>query len=170
MPELIDTLFIVLRKQKLIFLHWFHHATVLIYAWYSYHDWTASGRWFVFMNYSVHGTIEFLLFFSRSFRLYFLALMYTYYAFRAMRFRIPMWMQVTVTIFQLSQMGVGCFVNYKAYVYKEQIASCQVAYSNIFWSFVMYAVYFLLFLHFFCVSYLPTKSSTSAIERKKKDE
>ncbi|CAF3442996.1 unnamed protein product [Rotaria sp. Silwood1] len=134
--ELIDTLFIVLRKQKLIFLHWFHHATVLIYAWYSYHDWTASGRWFVFMNYSVH------------------AMMYSYYAFRAMKYRIPKWIQVTVTVFQLSQMGVGCFVNYKAYVYKQNGASCNVDYANIFWSFVMYAIYFLLFLHFFCVSYL----------------
>ncbi|CAF4816091.1 unnamed protein product, partial [Rotaria sp. Silwood1] len=117
-PELIDTLFIVLRKQKLIFLHWFHHATVLVYAWYSYHDWTASGRWFVFMNYTVH------------------AMMYSYYAFRAMQYRIPKWMQVTVTAFQLSQMGVGCFVNYKAYFYKQAGKTCYVAYANIFWSFV----------------------------------
>ncbi|CAF0950394.1 unnamed protein product [Adineta ricciae] len=118
-PELIDTLFIVLRKQKLIFLHWFHHATVLVYAWYSYHDWTASGRWFVFMNYTVH------------------AMMYSYYAARAMQYRIPKWVQITVTIFQLSQMVVGCFVNYKAYIYKEAGATCKVAYSNIFWSFVI---------------------------------
>ncbi|CAF4712331.1 unnamed protein product, partial [Rotaria magnacalcarata] len=138
-PELIDTLFIVLRKQKLIFLHWFHHATVLVYAWYSYHDWTASGRWFVFLNYSVH------------------ALMYSYYAFRAMKFQIPKWISVTVTTFQLSQMVVGCFVNYKAYVYKQNGAACDVAYANIFWSFVMYAVYFGLFLHFFFVSYLSKK-------------
>ena len=31
--ELGDTAFIVLRKQKLIFLHWWHHATVMIYVW-----------------------------------------------------------------------------------------------------------------------------------------
>ncbi|CAF2187808.1 unnamed protein product [Rotaria magnacalcarata] len=151
-PELIDTLFIVLRKQKLIFLHWFHHATVLVYAWYSYHDWTASGRWFVFLNYSVH------------------ALMYSYYAFRAMKFQIPKWISVTVTTFQLSQMVVGCFVNYKAYVYKQNGAACDVAYANIFWSFVMYAVYFGLFLHFFFVSYLskkPTAKVSFENERKK---
>ena len=72
------------------------------------------------------------------------AMMYTYYAFRAMQYRIPLSLQIMVTICQLSQMIVGCFVNYKAFIYKESGVSCNVAYSNIFWSFVMYAVYFLL--------------------------
>jgi len=62
LPELVDTMFIVLRKQELIFLHWYHHATVLVYCWYSYKDLTASGLWFMSMNYFVH------------------ALMYSYYA------------------------------------------------------------------------------------------
>jgi elongation of very long chain fatty acids protein 6 len=70
LPELVDTLFIVLRKQELIFLHWYHHATVLVYCWYSYKDLAASGRWFMSMNYLVHG------------------LMYSYYAFKAMRVKV----------------------------------------------------------------------------------
>lgn len=98
----------------------------------------------------------------------FVALMYTYYAFRAMKFHIPKWIQITITILQLSQMGVGCFVNYKAYVYKQSGAPCDVAYSNIFWSFVMYAIYFGLFLHFFCVSYL-SKKPADENKRKKKN-
>ncbi|CAF4143536.1 unnamed protein product [Rotaria sp. Silwood2] len=117
----------------------------------SYHDWTASGRWFVFLNYSIH------------------ALMYSYYAFRAMKFHIPKQIQITITIFQLSQMTVGCFVNYKAYIYKQKSATCYVAYENIFWSFFMYAVYFVLFLHFFCVSYLSKKPLTKpCIEKEDK--
>ena len=94
-------------------------------------------------------------------------MMYSYYAFRAMKFQIPKWLQVTVTIFQLSQMGVGCFVNYKAYIYKQNGAACDVAYSNIFWSFVMYAAYFGLFLHFFCVSYLSKKPVSKMINENK---
>ncbi|CAF1501689.1 unnamed protein product [Rotaria sordida] len=86
--------------------------------------------------------------------------MYTYYAFRAMKYPIPKWMQITITVLQLSQMVVGCFVNYKAYVYKQNTSSCAVTYANIFWSFAMYAIYFGLFLHFFCVSYLPKKPKT----------
>ena len=34
-PELVDTAFIVLRKKPLIFLHWYHHVTVLLYCWHS---------------------------------------------------------------------------------------------------------------------------------------
>lgn len=57
----------MLRKQKLIFLHWYHHITVLIYCWYSFSQYTAPARWFVVMNFVVH------------------SIMYTYYAFRALR-------------------------------------------------------------------------------------
>ncbi|KAF2898695.1 hypothetical protein ILUMI_07480, partial [Ignelater luminosus] len=42
LPELGDTVFIVLRKQPLIFLHWYHHITVLLYCWYSYSEKAAS--------------------------------------------------------------------------------------------------------------------------------
>ena len=97
-------------------------------------------------------------------------MMYSYYAARAMKYRIPKWVQVTVTIFQLSQMVVGCFVNYKAYVYKQSGSPCHVAYSNIFWSFVMYAVYFGLFLHFFFVNYLLKKSSPIKTDEQKKSQ
>jgi hypothetical protein len=106
----------------------------------------------------------------RKFFVFFSAMMYSYYAFRALKYRIPKWVQVTVTFFQLSQMVVGCFVNYKAYVYKQAGSTCHVAYSNIFWSFVMYAVYFGLFLHFFFVNYLFKKPANIKIDEQKKSE
>jgi elongation of very long chain fatty acids protein 6 len=144
-PELIDTLFIILRKQELIFLHWYHHATVLVYCWYSGKDFTASGRWFVFMNYTVH------------------ACMYTYYGFRALRFKIPRWVNVAITSGQISQMIIGIGVNLVAYFKKSRGEACSVTDENIMWSFVMYFSYFLLFFHFFYNAYI-AKSNRKLIQ------
>ena len=33
LPELVDTVFIVLRKQKMVFLHWYHHITGNLIWW-----------------------------------------------------------------------------------------------------------------------------------------
>uniref|UniRef100_A0A1B0D5J0 Elongation of very long chain fatty acids protein n=1 Tax=Phlebotomus papatasi TaxID=29031 RepID=A0A1B0D5J0_PHLPP len=89
LPELGDTIFIVLRKQPLIFLHWYHHITVLMYSWFSYTEYTASARWFIVMNYCVH------------------SLMYSYYALRAMRFHPPRFISMLITTLQLTQMVIG---------------------------------------------------------------
>ncbi|CAG0885146.1 unnamed protein product [Cyprideis torosa] len=69
--ELGDTLFIVLRKRPLIFLHWYHHVTVLCYTWYAVGTVTAGGTYFIAANFSVH------------------FLMYSYYAIRAAGFNVP---------------------------------------------------------------------------------
>lgn len=52
--ELVDTAFIVLRKQKLIFLHWYHHFITLTYAFYGFTKTPSVYRWFAGMNFVVH--------------------------------------------------------------------------------------------------------------------
>jgi elongation of very long chain fatty acids protein 6 len=136
LPELGDTVFIVLRKQPLIFLHWYHHITVLLYSWFSYAEYTSSARWYVVMNYIVH------------------SIMYTYYALRAMGYRPPKQFAMFITASQLSQMVVGCLVNYWAYHYLQNGEECHISLTNIKLSFTMYLSYAMLFARFFHKSYL----------------
>lgn len=146
--ELIDTAFIVLRKQKLIFLHWYHHAMTMVYTWYSVQEPVAYGRWFIMMNYSVH------------------AIMYSYYACRAMRYHIPKKISIAITSVQLLQMVVGIFVNLlAAYQLAYGDGTCSVPAKNIYFSFVLYFSFFLLFAHYFKTNYLVKKDK----ERKSKD-
>lgn len=137
--ELGDTVFIVLRKQPLIFLHWYHHITVLVYVWYSYTDHTAPGRWFMVMNYTVH------------------SLMYTYYTLRAMRFQMSKIISLVITSLQLTQMIIGVIINVYSYQIKARGEFCQQTYENLQYSSIMYFTYFMLFAHFFYTTYVIEK-------------
>lgn len=141
--ELGDTAFIVLRKQPLIFLHWYHHITVLLYTWYSYGETSATGRWFTTMNLFVHSW------------------MYSYYALKAMGFHPPKWIAITITTLQLMQMVVGCVIVFAAY-YFMQTNECNVTLFNIKLSMLMYFSYFILFARFFQQAYLSNKSGNKA--------
>lgn len=144
--ELGDTAFIVLRKQPLIFLHWFHHITVLVYSWYSYSYHTAPGRWFTIMNMVVH------------------AVMYSYYTLRALRVRVPRPVMMGITTLQLSQMVVGLFINCYAYWLLEKGYQCNVTKDNVYWALIMYFCYFLLFVNYFYHTYIrpPRRGATAA--------
>ncbi|TKR64076.1 hypothetical protein L596_024671 [Steinernema carpocapsae] len=134
--ELGDTLFIVLRKRPLIFLHYYHHAAVLIYTVHSGAEHTAPGRIFIVMNYFAH------------------SVMYTYYAITASGVKLPKWVSMSVTSIQLGQMLAGVFVTFVVYKIKaDNSLTCQQSMGNLYLAFIIYVTFALLFIQFFVNNY-----------------
>ncbi|XP_005725812.1 elongation of very long chain fatty acids protein 6-like [Pundamilia nyererei] len=134
-PELGDTVFIVLRKQRLIFLHWYHHITVLLYSWYTYKDQLAGSGWFMTMNYMVH------------------SVMYTYYAARAAGLQVPRPFAMVITALQILQMVMGLAVQGLVYHWMHELR-CPSHQDNIVWGSLLYLSYLILFAYFFYNTYL----------------
>ncbi|EQC26197.1 hypothetical protein SDRG_15934 [Saprolegnia diclina VS20] len=149
-PELVDTMFIVLRKKPLIFLHWYHHITVLMFCWHAYANLSPSGLFFVAMNYTVHGV------------------MYFYYFLAAIGIRAS-WAKF-VTIIQLLQMVVGVAVCASGVYYVKAGVTCELDRENLKWGILMYSSYFALFLKFFLERYFfkaPAKKTAAIADKKK---
>ena len=142
--ELGDTLFIVLRRQPLIFLHWYHHVTVLIFSFYSYPEHVSSGRWYIVINYCIH------------------SIMYTYFALRALHVPVPSFVRMSVTSLQILQMAVGLVVSICVFVIKRSGDDCHQSYINAAAAILMYASYLVLFAHFFYQQYaFPARKNSS---------
>uniref|UniRef100_A0A0N4ZHF9 Elongation of very long chain fatty acids protein n=1 Tax=Parastrongyloides trichosuri TaxID=131310 RepID=A0A0N4ZHF9_PARTI len=139
--ELFDTIFLVLRKKKVIFLHWYHHVVVLIYSWNSAVEVTAAGRWFIFMNFTVH------------------SIMYSYYAFASVGIRFPKIISMIVTILQTSQMLIGVTISCIVYYLRSKniMIPCQQSYENLTLCFSIYLSFAILFMNFFIKNYLSRK-------------
>jgi elongation of very long chain fatty acids protein 6 len=145
-PELLDTFFIVIHKKPLIFLHWYHHITVLAYCWHSYVSKSPAGLFFVVMNYSVH------------------AIMYGYYFLMAIHMK-PKWLNAMfITTAQISQMVVGVGITIAAFYFYKNDPDCMIHKENNIAAFLMYGSYLFLFAQFFLTRYFrkatPAKKKT----------
>ncbi len=148
-PELLDTVFIVLRKKPLIFLHWYHHITVLMFCWSAYSTMAGSGLFFVGMNFSVH------------------AMMYGYYCLQALNCCPKAFPPVLITIAQILQMFVGTGVCISCWYYVLNGTNCSNDFNNLVAGALMYGSYLYLFCEFAVKRYIFKSSSK---ESNKKSE
>ncbi|XP_008502246.2 elongation of very long chain fatty acids protein 6 [Calypte anna] len=135
--ELGDTLFIVLRKKQLIFLHWFHHVTSLVATWYGYKEMVAGTGWLTVLNFSVH------------------AIMYSYYVLRAAGFQVSRPVAMAITVTQILQM-LGFVVMYALILFwmEEEDKVCHTSWAFGFLSFVLCLSFLVLFCNLFLKTYL----------------
>jgi len=132
-PEMLDTLWLILGKKKVIFLHWFHHTSVMWFCWLAWTYTVSMGTFFALMNLSVH------------------SLMYAWYALTA----ADKWLAVglkpkklfsqTVTVLQILQMVLGFSLTLYVHLDKE----CGNPRVVTRYALGMYGVYLVLFVHFF---------------------
>ncbi|VDD91954.1 unnamed protein product [Enterobius vermicularis] len=145
--ELGDTIFIVLRKKPLIFLHYYHHAAVLIYTAHSGAEHAGAGRFFVSMNLFAH------------------SIMYSYYACKAYGFKVPRFVAMMVTTVQTVQMLAGVFISYLVYRIKtETTLPCQQSMGNLYLAFFLYTTFAVLFIQFFAKTYMMKARKTTKAE------
>lgn len=165
-PELLDTMFILLAKKELLFLHAYHHVTVLLFCWHSYATRSSAGIFFVAMNYFVH------------------SIMYTYYAMqggvslamskakregteeakkvlaRAQKKRNMLAVLAPfITALQIAQMIGGIWVLTRIY-FQLQLdpLSCDISRFNWLAGLLMYFSYFVLFVMFAFQKYVCGKA------------
>eukprot|EP00428_Durinskia_dybowskii_P064513 CAMPEP_0170386136 /NCGR_PEP_ID=MMETSP0117_2-20130122/16876_1 /TAXON_ID=400756 /ORGANISM="Durinskia baltica, Strain CSIRO CS-38" /LENGTH=142 /DNA_ID=CAMNT_0010641943 /DNA_START=456 /DNA_END=884 /DNA_ORIENTATION=- len=140
-------MFIVLRRKPLIFLHWYHHVTVLLFCWSSFATAAGSGLYFVAMNYSVH------------------AIMYGYYCMQSLD-SVPKWFPtIIITVAQIAQMFVGTFVCASCWYYMYAGRECHNDIKNLIGGAVMYGSYLYLFCEFFVGRYFSAKKSKSKAKK-----
>ena len=136
-PEMLDTVFLCLRKKPITSLHAYHHLTVTIFSWMGGRHLLPSGIWFATMNYVVH------------------SFMYSYYFFCSCGLKWALApIAPFITCLQIAQMLIGysicLYIGYYKFV---SWRGCDTPASLIRMGLLMYGSYFFLFVSFFITRY-----------------
>lgn len=134
-----DTIFLVLRKAPLTFLHVYHHLTVAIYGWFGGTDRSLLGHWFLSMNFGVH------------------SIMYTYFMLKGFGVNVPSVVAKAITSLQLLQFLMGLLVILISGVHIWYGYECNSTMACTVFGLVIYGSYLLLFSNFFYHRYIKSK-------------
>jgi elongation of very long chain fatty acids protein 6 len=143
--ELLDTVFLALRKRPVIFLHWYHHIATLLYCWFCWANLVPTSGWFCAMNLLVH------------------SIMYSYYFVMSLGIfeRAPPAVAMAITSLQIAQMIGGLTLLY----FGMQIcpttphAPDDAVYAAYTSGIAMYLSYAILFGNFFFQRYVKKKEA-----------
>ena len=140
--EMIDTIIIVLRGKTPIFLHWYHHVSVVIVTMYNYVNPQPIGLWCGIMNYSIH------------------FLMYGYYAVMLTPGKkLVASFSIIITTLQLLQMILAfimhCYILYQILYF----TTCDATIGSIVMTGSVYLTYGLLFTKYFLDRYTSKSKS-----------
>ena len=145
--ELFDTALLILKKRPVITLHWFHHASVIGFAWAAWAYETPAALWYGAMNYSVH------------------SVMYLYFALTASSRLRSAVMRVApaITALQISQFAFGTVVNiFAAVAYASPSIGCSIKPPILYIAAGLYVAYGALFVRLFVDRYLRPKPANGA--------
>lgn len=131
-----DTVFLIIRKRKIIFLHWFHHVTVLWISWILCTTGSSLGRYSIAMNSFVH------------------VFMYSYFAISTLSIQLPRTVAMFITTIQILQMIGGMWIVLYSHIRLKNKHHCDVDPSVIKYTLLLYASYFILFLKYFYDAYV----------------
>ncbi|KJH42817.1 GNS1/SUR4 family protein [Dictyocaulus viviparus] len=142
--ELGDTIFLILRKKPVIFMHWYHHALTFTYATITYSEHQAWARWSLTLNLVVH------------------TIMYFYFGVRALKFNTPRTVAKFITTIQIVQFVISCYIFAHLLIIKmyDQVPNCAVSWNVLSVGGVMYLSYLFLFAEFFYKAYIKQRSPT----------
>ena len=131
-----DTIFLVLRKAPLTFLHVYHHLSVAMYAWFGGIDRSSLGHWFLTMNFAVH------------------SIMYTYFVLKGFGVNVPSIVARAITSLQLLQFAVGLACILVATMRLWRGEECNSTMACALFGLVIYLSYLVLFTNFFYRRYI----------------
>lgn len=152
-----DTVFILLRKRPLIFLHYYHHLETCFVSFLAmaYRP-LATARYFITINYSVH------------------TLMYSYYAISPM-VKPPKLIAMTITTLQTLQMFVclaftlgALFMNSSCTTYGLPQGMAGTNQTTLYVMLATYLIYSVMFSNYFYQSYFGAKKRTTGEQHKTK--
>jgi hypothetical protein len=132
-PELGDTVFLIVKCKKVRFLQWYHHTTVMLFCWLALATEYTPGLWFAMTNYCVH------------------SIMYAYFFLMTYPSAASVVKPVAplITVIQITQMVWGLIVNAIAIGTFFSSGACQIQGITVYSAIVMYASYFYLFSQLF---------------------